>query len=238
VSFVGQRRASSCKHDRDIVTDRVGQLARLADQFRSALRYSRLALQIGQTRISSSLASIEFLQNSLDQDWVCQLPAVSINGARPAAPMPRHQSGGAFYRIFFGHQDSTPARRHKVGRLKLVMVGKGVRSKGQPERFEMAEKAGGIADPGIGVQGLSGQVAGTAMPTGIAQRKKALTCKTHHMTGHASRNFWQRCGTVQHDGIHLAQTAERLAQGTRWQQMAVARATPVEDRQLDIACRR
>ena len=66
------------------------------------LRYSRLALQIGQTRISSRRASIEFLQNCTEQG--CAVVRWLNRRRNRQHPSLTQIYRGAFYRIFLGHQ--------------------------------------------------------------------------------------------------------------------------------------
>src|SRR5574343_445560 len=111
----------------------------------SALRCSRLPLQIGQTRISSSLASTQFLQNQFNEGR----RQLGLDGKNP--DLTRRQTR-AFYCILLGHQQDAVFGEGQIGLRIAVMVGEWPGYAVQSMPFQRTEKTLRVADAGQRVE--------------------------------------------------------------------------------------
>src|SRR3972149_3444740 len=63
----------------------------------------------------------------------------------------------AFYCILLGHQDEVALLEVELAGLKRVVIGEGVRHRGEPERIELGKKPRRVADAGHRMEPLSGE---------------------------------------------------------------------------------
>src|SRR6266481_2591481 len=116
-----------------------------------ALRWTSGPLQIGQTRISSSRASMNSFQYEFRQGGIEFGLDAHRNQVAPAEV-------AAFYRILFGHQHEITIGKVEVCSPKRMVIRKRMGREREPHAWKPREKPLGITDSGDRMQLLSGKL--------------------------------------------------------------------------------
>src|SRR3989338_2083963 len=142
----------------------------------SALRYTSGDLHNGQTRISSSFASMGgylsqyvFDQGRVDLGIHMQRP-ISLIGER-----------GAFYRIFFGEEYCVATRKGQVVCGVRMMVGESVRCEGDAQCLQVPEITRREAYAGHGMIAQRMKMAGGNSFAGIEQVMESFSRQAHRV---------------------------------------------------------